>query len=344
MTSDEMSDTMQALIQTEYGDPEEVLSVRSVPVPSFDDDEVLVRVHASSINPADWHTVRGEPKIARVSLGLRSPRHDCPGCDVAGVLVSVGSAVRGLAVGDRVAAYLPEKKRGGFAEYVTVPSDNLAKITATTPFVDAATLPLAGGTALQAIRDHLAVGNGDRVMIIGASGGVGHFAVQLAKHYGAHVTGVCSASNVAAVHVIGANEVIDYANTDYTIRPPDPSLEYDAILQLGGTEPASALRRVLKPTGRLLVSSGDGGGTWFGPIGRILGRVLSSKFGRGRVFTMNALPTSEDIEYLAELRSAGDLTVSIERTCSLEDVPGAIRASETAHTRGKVVAELVASA
>lgn len=327
--------TMSAVTQHRYGPPETVLVVESVDKPSISPDELLIRVEASSINPADWHGIRGEPLVARVVIGLRAPSYTSPGCDVAGVVERVGASVAGFSPGDRVVGYTPDKQRGGFAEFAAVPQDSVGLIPDGVAATDAACLPMAGGTALQAIRDHAQVSPGQRVMIVGASGGVGSLAVQIAKVLGAHVTGVCSGRNVEFVRGLGADEVIDYASSDYSIVP-DGGDSFDSIIQLGGSMPASKLRKALTSDGRLVVASGDGGGRLFGPVGRILRSVASSPFGRGKVLTMNAVPTTDDLEYLVGLVEAGDLRVPISTTVTLAEVPAAIRDIETAHTRGKI--------
>lgn len=327
--------TMVALAHSRYGAPEDVLSLQTVPVPEIANDGVLIAVEAGSINPADWHGVRGEPLLARVVLGLLAPSATCPGSDVAGVVTQVGPEVRSVRVGDRVVGYTPEKSRGGFAELAAVPVTSIALVPDNVDAADAACLPLAGATALQAVRDHALLSSGQRVMIVGASGGVGSLAVQIAKHFGADVTGVCSTPNVALIRELGADAVIDYTSAEYTVRPNGTD-GYDLIIQAGGSMPASQLRRALTPTGRLVVVSGDGGGRWFGPIGRIARGVGLSSFGRGRVVTMNAVPTTDDLEFLVGLVSDGLLRVHIDRTVSLAAVPEAISEVELGHTRGKI--------
>lgn len=330
-----MTNMMSAVTQHIYGPPESVLAVEEVAVPSIATDELLIASEASSINPADWHSVRGEPLVARVSIGLRAPAFDSPGCDVAGVVEQVGDSVSGFSVGDRVLGYPPEKRRGGFAEYAAISASNAALIPERLSFAEAACLPLAGGTALQALRDHARVEPGQRVMVVGASGGVGSFAVQIAKTLGADVAGVCSGRNVEFVEDLGADEVIDYVSSDYSIVADEGEL-FDAILQLGGTMPTSQLRKALTPDGRLIMAGGDGGGRLFGPIGRIVGGLASSAFGRGHVTMMNAEPTTTDLDYLADLVASGALRVPIEKSVTLAEVPNAIREIETAHTRGKI--------
>lgn len=327
--------TMAALTQSRYGAPEEVLSLQIVPVPDVGDEDVLIEVEASSINPADWHGVRGEPLIARVVIGLRSPSANSPGCDVAGVAAQVGRAVDGVKVGDRVIGYPPEKRRGGFAASAVVPADSVAILPNDVQSAHGACLPLAGGTALHAVRDHAQISSGQRVLIVGASGGVGSIAVQLAKHFGAHVTGVCSGRNVEFVRQLGADVVIDYTATNYA-SVPEGGAGYDSILQIGGTMPASQLRQALTTEGRLVVMGGDGGGRWLGAVGRIMRGVFSSPFGRGRIVTMNAVPTKADLETLLSLVSEGALRIYIDKTVPLSEVPDAIRQIETAHTRGKI--------
>ena len=338
-TTERMGDvsnkTMTAVRQEGYGSPTEVLSVEQLPVPEVDADEVLVSVEASSVNPADWHGVRGEPLVVRAVIGVGSPSYEVPGCDIAGVVERVGSDVTSVRVGDRVLGYPPEKARGGFAEVVAIPESNIARVPDEVSLADAACLPLAGATALHAIRDHAEVDAGQRVLVVGASGGVGALAVQIAKSRGARVTGVCSGRNVDFVRNLGADDVLDYRTVDYAeLAADEPG--YDSILQLGGAMPAARLRRALADDGRLVIVSGDGGGRWLGPIGRILRGVVMSRFGRGRVLTMNAVPSADDLAELASLVASGAVRVPIERTVSLDGVAAAIRDIETGHTRGKI--------
>lgn len=240
---------MRAIEQRGYGEPREVLHLADVPVPTIGTDQVLVRVHASSANPYDWHLICGEPTLMRAQLGgMRGPRR-IVGADLAGVVEGLGGEVPGLAVGDEVYGFAD----GAFAEYVAAPHGRLARKPATLTFAQAAAVPMGAITALQGLR-HAGVAAGQHVLVLGASGGVGTFAVQLAKHAGAQVTGVCSTGRLDLVRDLGADHVIDYTAQDPTSGP----VRYDVIVQLGGTYPPRTLRRVLTPRGTLLQSHGDG--------------------------------------------------------------------------------------
>ena len=241
---------MKAIAYEEYGSAD-VLEVRDVRKPDVQPDEVLVRVRAASANPYDWHFMRGVPYIARlIATGLRKPKHSVLGSDMAGLVEAVGNAVTRSRPGDEVFGFVGS---GGFAEYVSAPERLLALKPANLTFQQAATVPLAAVTALQGLRDAGEIRSGQKVLIVGASGGVGTFAVQIAKWYGADVTGVCSSRNLEMVRSIGADQVIDYTRDDFTRT----GQRYDLIFQLAGTASPSACRRVLTPKGRLVLSSGD---------------------------------------------------------------------------------------
>jgi NADPH:quinone reductase-like Zn-dependent oxidoreductase len=222
---------MKAVVQARYGPPLEVLELRDVGEPVVGDDDVLVRVHAAAVNPADWHLIRGEPYIARFSFGLRGPKDAVPGCDLAGRVEAVGNGVSEFRPGDEVYGSPFMRGHGAFAEYASVPGDVLAVKPANVSFGEAAAAPIGGLTALQGLRDHGRVQAGHKVLIIGASGGVGTFAVQIAKALGAEVTGVCSTRNVDMVRSLGANRVVDYAREDFTRGEQRD----DLIFQLAGT-------------------------------------------------------------------------------------------------------------
>src|SRR5919107_2918404 len=262
---------MRAITQATFGSAD-VLQLREVPKPSPAAGEVLVRICAASPNPWDWHFMRGLPYISRLAgAGLRKPRNPILGSDVAGQVESVGAEVTQFHAGDEVIGFVGA---GAFAEYVSVQEGFLGPKPANLTFEQAATIPLAGMTALQGLRDVGQVRAGEHVLIIGASGGVGTLAVQLAKQFGANVTGVCSTRNLALVRPLGADHVIDYTRQDVTRL----GVNYDLILQLAGTTSPVALRRILTPSGRLVLSSGDSAGRLLGPMKRIVGAVILSAF------------------------------------------------------------------
>jgi len=320
---------MQALIQSGYGDPREVLRLGEVPVPTPGDDEVLVRVAASSANPWDWHYVRGWPLLMRpVGLGgpLR-PKFQIPGGDVAGTVEQVGARVTDLGAGDEVYGF----GHGAFAEFVSVPQGRLARKPANLTMEDAAAVPLGAITALQGLR----VGGlqpGWSVLIVGASGGVGTFAVQLAKHMGAVVTGVCSTTHLDMVRGLGADHVLDYTARDITTGPA----EYDLALQLGGTYSPVALRRRLVPRGTLIQSYGDGG-RLVGPLGSILLAFVLNRFGSQTLRSFEAKESTEALDELRDLIEAGHLKPVIDRTYPLARGAEAIHLVERGSPGGKVL-------
>ncbi len=319
---------MKAITVHRYGSPD-VLELRELERPVPKDDEVMVRVRASSANPRDWHLVRGLPYIARPSMGLRRPKWSLPGSDLAGQVEAVGKDVTRFRPADEVFANV---ESGGFSEYATVPESVLARKPANLSFEQAAAVPLAALTALQGLR-HGGIQPGQKVLIIGASGGVGTFAVQVAKHLGAHVTGVCSTSNVELVRSLGADRVIDYTSEDFVASGE----KYDLVFELGGTRSPGDIRHALMPKGTLVLSSGDSKGRWIGPMTRMLKAVVVNPFVRQRLTMFVAKGSAEDLEYLRELIEAGTIRPVIERTYQLAETPDAIRQIETGHTRGKLV-------
>ena len=318
---------MKAIIQQEYGSPD-VLVLHDVEAPIVKDDDVLVRVRAASLNPRDWHVLRGVPYIARPQI--RKLRSGVLGSDVAGQVEAVGKDVKRFRPGDEV---LTDAVTGGFAEYTKASEEFVAPKPTNLTFEQAAAVPLAGVTALQGLRDHRRVEPGQKVSIVGASGGVGTFAVQIAKWLGAHVTGVCSARNVDLVRSLGADHVIDYTREDFTRN----GRTFDLILQLAGTQSPSDLRRALTPTGVLLLSSGDSNGRWIGPMSRILKAMVLSPFVSQRLTPFEAKRSGDDLLVLKALIEAGTVTPVIDKMYSLGDVPEAIRYLEEGHARGKVV-------
>ena len=323
---------MKAVVYEEYGAPSEVMSLEDVAVPTTGDGHVLVRVEATLANPADWHLVRGEPRIARLQIGVRRPKARVLGGDVAGVVEAVGGGVSGRAVGDEVVGCPFGNGYGGFAEYASVPSDLLVPKPAGVSFAEAAAVPLAGLTALQGLRDHGRVAAGQHVMIIGASGGVGTLAVQVAKAMGAEVTGVCSTRNLDLVRSLGADHVVDYTAEPVTDRPE----RYDVVLQVSGQASPRACCRVLTREGTLVQISGDSDGRWVGPIWRMVAGKLVSPFVPQRIATFTAKPVRADLEHLFSLVDSGALHPVVDRTYPLAEVPQALEYLELGHTPGKV--------
>ncbi|HWD42867.1 MAG TPA: NAD(P)-dependent alcohol dehydrogenase [Actinomycetota bacterium] len=319
---------MQAITYHRYGAPE-VLQLEEVEQPVPGDGEVLVRVHAASVNPRDWHFLRGLPYVLR-PLALRVPTDGGLGSDVAGRVEAAGRGVTRFRPGDEVYGYV---QRGAFAEFASVPERVLGPKPANLSFEQAAAVPLAAMTALQGLRDHGRVRAGERVLVVGASGGVGTFVVQLAKLLGAEVTGVCSTRNLELVRSLGADHVVDYTREDFAGN----GRRYDLILQLAGTRTPADCRRALTPTGRLLLSSGEGPGRWIGPLGRMARAVVLSPFVSQRLGAFEAKPSGADLRALAELIEAGKVVPVIDRTYPLVETPAALGYLETGHARGKVV-------
>jgi len=324
------SRTMKAVVYDEYGSPD-VLELRDVDRPVAGDDEVLVRVRAASANPADAFFMRGVPYVMRPTSGLRKPKNGILGRDVAGEVEVAGKDVTRFRPGDEVFANVEEA--GAFAEYARVPEGLLFAKPAGLTFAQAAAIPLAALTALQGLRGAGDVQPGQKVLIVGASGGVGTFAVQIAKALGAEVTGVCSTRNLELVRSLGADHVIDYTETDFT----EGAEKYDLILQLAGTLSPSACRRALTSKGRLVQSSGQTTHQWIGPMGRIAAAAVLSPFVSQKLGTFLMKPTRADMEFLLELVEAGKLRPVVDRTYALADVPEAMRYVEAGHTQGKVV-------
>lgn len=319
---------MKAIVYHQYGGPE-VLHLQEVDIPPVDEASVLVRVHAAAVNPYDWHFMRGKPYFMRLMFGLRAPKRHSLGVDFSGVVEAAGSGVTDFAPGDEVYGMAD----GAFAEYVACPAVHLARKPANLSHEQAAAVPLAGLTALQGLRDAGQLQAGQRVLIVGASGGVGTFAVQIAKSLGAHVTGVCSTRNVEMVRSLGADAVIDYTREDFTRG----AQRYDVIFQLGGMQSPAACRRALTPTGILVLSSGDSNGRVIGPLDRIMQASLLSPFVGQTLAALDVKRSRADLESLAAMIDAGTVRPIVERTVSLAEVPDAIRHVETGHARGKVV-------
>ncbi len=323
---------MKAIVYTEYGSPD-VLQVRDVKKPVPTDDQILVKVRAASVNPLDWHFLRGTPYIARIGMmGLRKPKVPRLGVDVAGEVEAVGKNVTQFKPGDEVFG----QKFGAFAEYVCVRAGRgIALKPANLTFEQAASVPVAAVTAIQGLRDHGKVQPGQKVLINGASGGVGTFAVQIAKMFGADVTGVCSTRNLDLVRSLGADHVIDYTKEDFTKGDG----RYDVILDNVGNQPLSGFRRVLTPNG-ICVMIGGGGpndGGLFGPMARPIKALVLSPFMSQKMGMFMADVTKGELTTLSDLIEAGKLTPVIDRTYALSQTADAIRYLEEGHARGKVV-------
>ncbi|HET8779424.1 MAG TPA: NAD(P)-dependent alcohol dehydrogenase, partial [Agromyces sp.] len=318
---------MKAIMQRRYGGPE-VLGLAEVAAPTLAADEVLIRVQAVAVSAGDAFIMRGVPSAARLAFGLRHPKCPTIGRDVAGVVEAVGSAVTQFRVGDPVYA---ESDQGGYAELVTVAGEFVARRPANIDAIHAAAVVVSGTTALQGWR--LAdVGPGRHVLVNGASGGVGAFAVQLAKARGAEVTGVCRGAKAEHVRAIGADHVIDYTAEDFTAG----GIRYDVIFDLVADHPLGRLRRSLVPRGTLVLSSGTGGRV-FGPFGRIIRASLMNPFVSQRLRPLAARRNADDLAELTRLIEAGEMTPVVDRTFDLGDAAEAIRQFEAGAVRGKLV-------
>jgi len=327
-----ITESMQAIVYRCYGSPD-VLELETIAKPTPADNEVLVKVKAAAVNPLDWHYMRGSPYIMRlIGTGLGTPKDTRLGVDFAGTIEAVGKNVNRFKPGDEVFG----GKTGAFAEYVTLADDRaLALKPANMSFDEAASVPIAAITALQALRDKGQLKPGQKVLINGASGGVGTFAVQIAKSFGAEVTGVCSARNAEMVRSIGADYVIDYKQENYT----ENGQHYDLIIDMIGNHTLSDNRQVMAPEG-IFVIIGGGKGNWLGPLmGPIKASVYSPFVGQ-EFSLLIAQMRKEDLETLADLMEAGEITPVIDRRYTLSEVPAAIRYSEEGHARGKIVINL----
>jgi NADPH:quinone reductase-like Zn-dependent oxidoreductase len=318
---------MKAIVQDSYGTAD-VLELEDIDTPVAGGGDVLLRVQAASAFIGDWHVMTGLPYVFRLVNGLREPKARVRGQDVAGRVEAVGEGVTRFQPGDEVFGVCD----GSFAEYATARTDKIAPKPANLTFEQSAAVPTTGSTALQAVRDKGKVKPGQKVLIIGAAGGVGTFAVQIAKAFGAHVTGVCSTSKVDLVRSIGADDVIDYTRDDFA-----EGRRYDLILDIAGRRSVSHLRRAVAPRGTLVIVGGEGGGRWFGGIDRQLRAQMLSPFVSQKLGTFVAKQNSENLIALKELIEAGKVTPVIDRTYPLSDVPEAMRYVEAGHARGKVV-------
>ena len=322
-------DSMKAIVYCDYG-TSEVLKLMDIAKPVPKDNQVLVRIRAASVNPYDWHFIRGTPYIMRLGVGLRKPKDTRLGVDFAGTVEAVGKNVTEFKAGDEVWG----GKGGAFAQYVVITEKFLAKKPDNISFEQAGSIDIAGMTALQALRRHGNIQPGQRVLINGASGGVGTFAVQIAKALGAHVTGVCSGRNLELVKSLGADEVIDYTKDDFAKRPE----RYDLFLDNVPNHPLSECRAVLTPTGKYVMIGGGGptDGKWIGPFGRVIQMMIQKRFQKAPMTMMMAESAKEDMNFLTELIQSGKVKPVIDKTYKLSELPAAVAYLEQGHARGKV--------
>jgi len=321
---------MKAIVQMRYGSPD-VLQLKDVDKPVVKDDEVLVRVHAAAVNTGDWHLLRGMPYVVRLVAGLRGPRREIPGLDIAGQVEAVGANVRQFRPGDEVFGWC----KGAFAEFACAAASNLLPKASSLTMEQSAAVGDSAFTALAAVRDQGRVQPGQRVLINGASGGVGTFAVQIAKALGANVTGVCSTANLDMVRSIGADQVIDYTREDFF----QTGRRYDVMLDLVGSRSLSDCRRALTRRGTYVVVGVKDMGRWLG-LGRQVKALLLSPFVGQRLRVFVVRHNREDLAVLKELVEAGKLVPVIDRRYALSDVPEALRYQGEGHARGKIVIAL----
>jgi NADPH:quinone reductase-like Zn-dependent oxidoreductase len=323
---------MKAWVYERYGSPDDVLGLDEVETPVAAGDQVLVRVQASGLNAADWHVMRADPFLVRLRFGLRRPRRPMiAGCDVAGVVESVGERVARFSPGDRVFGEVGFT--GGLAEFAAAPADKLTVMPADCTFEQAAAIPVSGVTALRAIRDAGRVGPGTTVLLIGASGGVGTFALQIARALGGAVTAVCGPAAVELVRSLGAVEVIDYTAERYV----DAGRAYDVVVNNGGTHSLGALRRTLTPKGTLAAVGGSQHGGLFGPGGLAMRGKAVAPFVSQRIVAVEGESNEADLATLASMIEQGDVTPVIDRVYPFGEAPDALRYVEDGHPKGKVV-------
>ncbi len=319
---------MRAILYEEYGPPS-TLELSEVEKPRPGDGDVLIRVRAASVNPLDWHYLRGAPYVMRLVAGLLRPRFHGLGVDLAGEVEAVGAKVTRFAPGDQVYG----AARGAFAEYATAPAEALAPKPPNLTFEQAAAVPIAAWTALQFLRHDGGVRPGQKVLVNGASGGVGTFGVQIAKSLGAEVTGVCSTGNLEMVRSIGADHVVDYTRENFT----EGDVTYDHVLDTIGNHSVFECRRVMTPEGRFLMVSGPDTGRWLGPVAFLMKTQMSAPFVSQQVVSLTARRSAEDLAFLNPLFEAGEIVPVIDRRYPLSQTAEAIAYQETGHARGKVV-------
>jgi len=318
---------MRAIVQDGYGTVD-VLRLARIPRPEIADDEVLLRVRAAGLDRGTWHLMTGRPYLVRLAVGLRKPRNPVPGLDVAGTVEAVGSKVTRFAVGDEVFGI----GKGSFAEYASAREGKLARKPRNLTFEQAAVVSVSASTALQALCDIGHVEPGQKVLVIGASGGVGSYAVQLAKAFGAEVTGVSGTAKLDYVRSLGADHLLDYTRDDFA----DGARRYDLILDVGGNPTLPRLRRALTRTGTAVIVGGEEGGAWTGGLDRQLRALVLSRFVRQRLTTFVAKERASDLERLTELIESGHVMPSLDRTYPLDQAPEAMRQLEAGKARGKL--------
>jgi NADPH:quinone reductase-like Zn-dependent oxidoreductase len=320
---------MRAIVQDKYGEePADVLRLTEINRPNVGDDDVLVRIHAAGVHIGDWHVMTGLPYMLRVvGFGFRAPKVRVRGMDVAGTVEAVGTNVTQFRAGDEVFGTCD----GAFAEYASTQADTLALKPANLSFEQAAAVPTSGVAALQALRDAGGIKPGQQVLLVGASGGVGLFAVQIAKSFGAEVTGVCSTTKVDLVRSLGADHVIDYTQEDFTQNDQ----RYDLILDMGGNRSLSQLKRALRPGGTLVSVGSEQGNRWVGGRGWIQSMLLS-RFVRS-LRPLASDPNHADLQFLKELAETGEVTPVIDKTYPLSQAPDAVGYLRTGQARGKIV-------
>ena len=317
---------MRAVIQQRYGGSEQ-LSIADIPAPVAGPGDVVVRTRAAGVDRGTWHLMSGQPYAVRLMFGLRRPKHPVPGRDVSGVVAEVGTDVTDVSVGDEVMGTAD----GSFAELALVPRSRVASKPDGLSFEESAVLPVSGLTALQAVRDSGRVKPGDQVLVIGASGGVGSYAVQIATAYGAEVTGVSSGAKADLVRTLGATRVIAYTREDL-----DDGTRYDVILDIAGRRPLRQLRRLLTDRGTLVILGGEGGDRWLGGVHRQLAAIALSPFVRQRLTSMISKESAEDMAELTQLVEQGQVRPLLERTFELQEAAKAIDHVAAGHARGKV--------
>jgi len=319
---------MKAAVYTRYGPPD-VVQVTDVEKPVPKDNEVLIKVRAASLNPLDWHFMRGTPYAVRIIAGLRKPKFPGLGVDVAGQVEALGAKVSQFKLGDQVFGSC----KGAFAEYVCASESVLVTKPANVTFEQAASVPVAAYTALQGLRDKGRIQAGQKVLVNGAAGGVGTFAVQIAKSFGADVTGVCSTRNLEMVRSIGADRAIDYTQEDFT----KSAQRYDIFFDCVGNHSLSATMRVLSPEGIYVGAGGTTDNWMIGPLARAISSLVLSLFGSQKFLMILAKPSKQDLTFMREQMESGKITPVIDRLYNLNEVPEAIRYLETGRARGKVI-------
>jgi NADPH:quinone reductase-like Zn-dependent oxidoreductase len=318
---------MRAIVQEAYGSAD-VLHLAHIARPAIGENEVLVRVHAAGLDRGTWHVTTGLPYALRLVYGLRAPKNPVPGLDLAGTVAAVGAAVTRFSVGDEVFGF----GKGPFAEFAAAPENKLARKPANLTFEQAAVVPVSASTALQALRAAGPLTLGQKVLVVGASGGVGSYAVQLAKAAGVVVTGVSSTAKLDLVRSLGADHVIDYTRQDFA----DGTERYDLILDIAGNPTLARLRNALTLTGTAVITGGEEGGSWTGSMDRQLRALVLSPFIRQRLTMVMGKENAADLEHLCGLIEAGTLTPVIDRTFTLAQVPDAMRYLDAGKARGKI--------